>query len=104
MHYVHHVLSASASWSIFNAVLFDTKLLSAEPLAYLQRRPNGMGDGWRLGDPVKPVKAPLPRSLRSRLLLDCMGHFSDIVKQIRGRVKPDGMVMVVGSCAEGEYN
>ncbi|MEW5307740.1 MAG: hypothetical protein WDW36_010116 [Sanguina aurantia] len=64
-------------------------------------RPNGMGDGWRLGDPLKPVKAPLPRSLRSRLLLDCMGHFSDIVKQIRGRVKPDGMVMVVGSCAEG---
>lgn len=62
-----------------------------------------MGDGWRLGDPAKPVKAPLPRSLRSRLLLDCMGHFSDIVKQIRGRVKPDGMVMVVGSCAEGEH-
>ncbi|GFR41663.1 hypothetical protein Agub_g2405, partial [Astrephomene gubernaculifera] len=42
-----------------------------------------------------------PRSLTCRLLLDCMGHYSEIVRQIRGRVKPDGMCLVVGSCAEG---
>ncbi|KAL6751611.1 hypothetical protein V8C86DRAFT_668952 [Haematococcus lacustris] len=35
------------------------------------------------------------------LLMDCMGHYSDIVKQMRGRSKPDGMCLVVGSCAEG---
>lgn len=28
-------------------------------------------------------------------------HCSDIVKQMRGRAKPDGLVFVVGSCAEG---
>lgn len=39
--------------------------------------------------------------LHTRLLLDCMGHYSSIVKQMRGKRKPDGIVMVVGSCAEG---
>lgn len=39
--------------------------------------------------------------LRARLLLDCMGHYSPIVKQIRGGKKPEGMVLVVGSCADG---
>lgn len=41
-------------------------------------------------------------ALRSRLLIDCMGHFGPILKQIRGGSKPEGVVMVVGSCAEGE--
>ncbi|GLC52765.1 hypothetical protein PLESTB_000665700 [Pleodorina starrii] len=76
---------------------------SASPLAVGDtNRPNG------LGSPTSPVAASssaspasAPRSLTCRLLLDCMGHYSDIVKQIRGRVKPDGMCMVVGSCAEG---
>lgn len=39
--------------------------------------------------------------LRTRLLLDCMGHYSPIVKQHRGTRKADGVVMVVGSCASG---
>jgi hypothetical protein len=30
------------------------------------------------------------------------GHYSTIVKQMRGRAKPDGMVLVVGGCATGE--
>jgi lycopene cyclase CruP len=34
--------------------------------------------------------------------LDCMGHYSPIVKQMRGKAKPEGMVIVVGGCAEGE--
>jgi len=52
--------------------------------------------------PLVPAAAgPQRFVLRTRLLLDCMGHYSDIVKQMRGRSKPDGMVIVVGSCAEG---
>ena len=39
--------------------------------------------------------------VRARLLLDCMGHYSPIVKQIRGGRKPEGMVLVVGTCADG---
>ena len=30
-----------------------------------------------------------------------MGHYSPIVKQMRGGAKPEGMVLVVGSCADG---
>ncbi len=40
-------------------------------------------------------------SLTCRLLLDAMGHFSPIVQQVRGTLKPDGVCLVVGSCAKG---
>jgi hypothetical protein len=77
-------------------------------------RPNGLGgNSSNFAPPFTPVEStgrtPSPvrggrrkMELRARLLLDCMGHYSDIVKQMRGRAKPDGMVLVVGSCAEGE--
>ena len=38
---------------------------------------------------------------KTRLLIDAMGHFSPIVKQIRRGVKPDSICIVVGSCADG---
>ena len=41
--------------------------------------------------------------LKTSLLIDAMGHFSPIVQQARQGKKPDGICMVVGSCAEG-YN
>ena len=39
--------------------------------------------------------------IHTRLLIDAMGHFSPIVKQIREGVKPDSICIVVGSCADG---
>ena len=39
--------------------------------------------------------------VRARLVLDCMGHWSPIVKQMRGVQRPDGMCLVVGGCASG---
>ncbi|AFY72725.1 hypothetical protein Syn7502_00573 [Synechococcus sp. PCC 7502] len=42
-----------------------------------------------------------PRLLQARLLLDMMGHFSPIVAQARQGSRPDGICMVVGSCAQG---
>lgn len=41
------------------------------------------------------------KTLKTRLLLDAMGHFSPIVRQERKGVKPDAICMVVGSCAQG---
>ena len=38
--------------------------------------------------------------LTSRLLIDAMGHFSPIIQQIRNEQKPDGVCLVVGSCAK----
>ena len=40
-------------------------------------------------------------SVRARLVVDCMGFGSPIVRQIRGDRKPDGVCVVVGSCAKG---
>lgn len=37
----------------------------------------------------------------ARLVLDCMGNASPIGKQIRGPVQPDGVCIVVGTCARG---
>lgn len=39
--------------------------------------------------------------LHTRLVLDAMGHFSPIVQQARQGEKPDGICLVVGTCAEG---
>ncbi|WP_088892039.1 FAD-dependent monooxygenase [Leptolyngbya ohadii] len=40
-------------------------------------------------------------TLTARLLIDAMGHFSPIVRQIRGGKKPDAVCLVVGTCATG---
>ncbi|MDJ0731445.1 MAG: FAD-binding oxidoreductase [Crocosphaera sp.] len=42
--------------------------------------------------------------LKSRLVIDGMGHFSPIVQQVRKGDKPDGICLVVGSCAKGYTN
>ncbi|WP_293037070.1 FAD-binding oxidoreductase [Moorena sp. SIO1F2] len=39
--------------------------------------------------------------LKARLLIDAMGHFSPIVQQVRQGQKPEGVCLVVGSCAQG---
>jgi lycopene cyclase CruP len=39
--------------------------------------------------------------LSSRLFLDAMGHFSPVVRQARRAARPDGVCLVVGSCAQG---
>ncbi|MEA5536570.1 FAD-binding oxidoreductase [Crocosphaera sp. XPORK-15E] len=43
-------------------------------------------------------------SVKTRLLIDGMGHFSPIVQQARKGQKPDGVCLVVGSCAKGYKN
>jgi len=42
-----------------------------------------------------------PPPLRGRLLLDAMGHFSPIARQARQGQAPDGVCLVVGTCARG---
>jgi len=41
------------------------------------------------------------KALAAKLLIDCMGHQSPIVRQIRHGQKPDGICCVVGTCARG---
>ncbi|KAK9820787.1 hypothetical protein WJX74_003932 [Apatococcus lobatus] len=44
---------------------------------------------------------PLPPHVTCRLVLDCMGNASPIVRQARWGTKPDGVCLVVGACCRG---
>jgi len=54
---------------------------------------------------IPKLENAITERITGRLLLDVMGHFSPIAKQARsqihGNIKPDGICMVVGSCAKG---
>lgn len=39
--------------------------------------------------------------LKTRLLIDAMGHFSPIAREARDGRKPEGICLVVGTCAQG---
>ncbi|GAB0492172.1 hypothetical protein MMPV_003432 [Pyropia vietnamensis] len=43
------------------------------------------------------------RLVRARLLIDAAGSFSPIAAQARGGARPDGVCVVVGSCAEAAW-
>lgn len=46
------------------------------------------------------ANAPM-KSIHARLVLDCMGNGSPIARQLRKGRKPDGVCLVVGTCAGG---
>ena len=50
---------------------------------------------------VNPSHASTTVTMSARLVIDAMGNASPIAKQIRGPVEPDGICIVVGSCARG---
>jgi len=50
---------------------------------------------------IHPNGVSINRSINARLMLDAMGHFSPVVRQARQGKKPDGVCLVVGTCAKG---
>ncbi|CAK9220092.1 unnamed protein product [Sphagnum troendelagicum] len=63
------------------------------------------GEGFdTLGDDVAMVLLDDGTTLVSRLILDVMGNSSPIVRQIRWGQRPDGVCLVVGTCARGFEN
>ncbi|MBD2354994.1 FAD-binding oxidoreductase [Tolypothrix sp. FACHB-123] len=50
---------------------------------------------------VHPNGVMVNNKLKTRLLIDAMGHFSPIAQQARQGEKPDALCLVVGSCAQG---
>ncbi|MBD2159609.1 FAD-binding oxidoreductase [Limnothrix sp. FACHB-1083] len=59
----------------------------------------GAGGNAAYGDWVTAHQATV--TIGARLVLDAMGHQSPIVRQTRGPAKPDGVCLVVGTCATG---
>jgi len=52
------------------------------------------------GSDDEPAAHSRRSSLTCRLVVDCMGHYSPIVKQMRHGQSAEGMVIVVGGCME----
>ncbi|MBW4527529.1 MAG: FAD-binding oxidoreductase [Phormidium tanganyikae FI6-MK23] len=50
---------------------------------------------------IHPNGVSVNRSTNARLMLDAMGHSSPVVRQARQGKKPDGVCLVVGTCAKG---
>ncbi|KAE9614931.1 putative lycopene beta-cyclase [Lupinus albus] len=60
--------------------------------------------GINVYEDVAVLKLSGDKILTSRLIVDAMGNFSPVVKQIRCGRKPDGVCLVVGTCARGFNN
>ncbi len=56
------------------------------------------------GMTIHPNGVCLQKRFTARLMLDAMGHFSPVVRQVRHGQKPDAVCLVVGSCATGFPN
>lgn len=69
-------------------------VLERTPLSGLRVHPNGVA----LDVPQQDAQGV---QLTARLVLDCMGHASPAVQQLRWGHKPDGVCLVVGTCASG---
>jgi lycopene cyclase CruP len=65
------------------------KLLEFTPCDRVTLHPNGVEVAAGTG------------KLTSKLFIDAMGHFSPLAAQARAGVKPEGICLVVGSCATG---
>lgn len=50
---------------------------------------------------VVTVESQTITIIKTRLLIDAMGHFSPIIQQARKGAKPDAVCVVVGSCGSG---
>lgn len=80
---------------------FGGQLLENTPFQGAVVHPDGVT--VNIGSPILDLgfESKNPTSLRTRLLIDAMGHFSPIVQQARQGKKPDGVCLVVGTCAQG---
>ena len=76
-------------------------VLERTPLSGVWVHPDGVCLQLGDGSDSSGGSAPARQQLTARLLLDSMGHASPIVQQVRWGQKPDGVCLVVGSCARG---
>jgi len=64
-------------------------------------KPNALPTDASFDEDDAPIVSPPEGgdTITCSLVIDCMGHFSPIVKQLRDGAKPESIVLVVGGCA-----
>jgi lycopene cyclase CruP len=76
------------------------KLFEKTPFQSAVIHPDGISLEFQQNPQLPITNYQLP-NFKTRLLIDAMGHFSPIVQQARAGAKPDGVCLVVGTCATG---
>lgn len=76
----------------------DRAIVQARAIGAVAPGAGGAGGGAAFSDWASEGE---PIVLAARLVLDAMGHQSPIVRQTRGPAQPDGVCLVVGTCATG---
>eukprot|EP00188_Purpureofilum_apyrenoidigerum_P002729 Plantae.Rhodophyta-Purpureofilum_apyrenoidigerum.ctg27932.p1 GENE.Plantae.Rhodophyta-Purpureofilum_apyrenoidigerum.ctg27932~~Plantae.Rhodophyta-Purpureofilum_apyrenoidigerum.ctg27932.p1 ORF type:complete len:529 (-),score=86.04 Plantae.Rhodophyta-Purpureofilum_apyrenoidigerum.ctg27932:107-1693(-) len=69
----------------------------------VQIQETGSGSLGAGGDGKEGARTIQSKVLKTRLLVDAMGNFSPIVRQLRAKDVPDGVCVVVGSCARADW-
>ena len=95
----------AAGGQLFEKTAFDGAVVHPDGV----RVDVGLGDKTQNSEINKTAellnnpKSQIPnlKFLKTRLLIDAMGNFSPIVQQARQGEKPEGVCLVVGSCAQG---
>jgi hypothetical protein len=91
---LHHLPS-----SLPPAPKSDDAFSAAGTSAGVQVHPDGVAINVQL--PPGSGAAAGGSQVTSRLLIDCMGHASPVVRQVRWGRKPDGVCLVVGTLGTG---
>ncbi|PRW45123.1 fad dependent oxidoreductase [Chlorella sorokiniana] len=84
-------------------------VLERTPLSGMVVHPNGVAlqladsnsGSSSNGAAAGAAQSQQQQQLTARLVLDAMGHASPVVQQVRWGQKPDGVCLVVGTCARG---
>lgn len=74
---------------------------SPQGCVVLERAPVTSVDVLDDGAAVQGCSLPDGSPVTGRLVVDCMGHASPLVRQVRAGARPDGVCLVVGTCARG---
>jgi lycopene cyclase CruP len=85
-----------------NAVIHPNgAIVQANVFSDTQQQISGAGGAGGSAYFSSQGKSRQEKTFKTRLILDVMGHFSPIVRQVRQGQKPDGICLVVGTCAKG---
>ncbi|MDB9312991.1 FAD-binding oxidoreductase [Spirulina sp. CS-785/01] len=89
---------------VLNTGVYPVTLLEVLKQNFLNLGGNVLENHAFVGATVHPNGVTVETTetpIKSRLLVDAMGHFSPLVREVRQGEKPEGVCLVVGSCAEG---
>ena len=98
---VTDVLNLGVSPAALVAAARRTVEMAAQGCTIMERTPVTSLDVYDDGVQMQGCSLPDGSPITGRVVIDAMGHASPIVRQVRRGATPDGVCLVVGTCARG---